>query len=357
MIKGTSILRESNEKRILKLLRDHEAEARQDLVSLTGLGKNTVSVIIDRFLKEGLLEEVGVCNENKVGRPKRIISLIPDAIKEIGVAIESDAIKFSVLNYRLEEKKTLTVAIEEPSNLVAVFHLLEEQINQLLEEFPEVMGIGISVPGIIDINRGVVIKSTQLGWENVPLMAAVRAFFNGIVVVINTVKALSLVNALSDKHSVFYVRVRNGIGGVFIQQGKVTFGNSWIAGEVGQIPLLTEDGTEVYLEEALNANVVRNQMTAGPPAAVLAEKGRLMGRFISSIIFMCNPETILIDAFYCQEAVFQASVENYLAAHISSTLLHETRILLKFFESKLPEQGAALLTIDAFENVNYDGPL
>jgi len=46
-------------------------------------------------------------------------------------------------------------------------------IETLLEESPinreHILGVGVAISGVVDSERGVMIKSVNLGWENVPV--------------------------------------------------------------------------------------------------------------------------------------------------------------------------------------------
>lgn len=354
MVKGNRILRESNEKRILRMLRRHQAATRQDLVNLSGIGKNTVSVIIDRFLSEGIVKETGVVNENKVGRPKITISLIPSAIKELGISIEKEQINFSLYDYECSLIESFRIKNNAPYNVNSVLEILKKRVTSLVSQYPEIIGLGISLPGIIDSSAGIVKKSTQLGWKEVNLKAGIKSFFSGIIVIVNAVKALSLNGNFSDSQSTFYVRVRKGMGGSFIHNGKITFGHGWIAGEVGQLPLMAESGEIIPIEECLNETTVRQQMAASKfPEQILRQKAQVTAQLISTIIFMCNPEIIIIDAYYCLSPKFTQIVMEYLSKKVAPYILDDTKVNLNYFENLSQELGMANLVIDKYENISF----
>jgi DNA-binding Lrp family transcriptional regulator len=101
-IKGPGILREQNQKKILSLLRKYKQTSRRDLAKLMRVSKNTVSIIVDQFITEGIIREVGVKDLQKAGRPKILIELNAGAYKAIGVVIHHNGIEYVVTNYSLE---------------------------------------------------------------------------------------------------------------------------------------------------------------------------------------------------------------------------------------------------------------
>lgn len=348
MIKGTSILREVNEKRILRLLRESELTSRQDLARRSNLGKNTVSLIVDKLITDGIAKEVGIVNEKKAGRPKMSISLAPDALKVMGIDFEKNQIRFSVFNYHLNLVKTVELTNIDTDNLETVRKILKQHIKEITSQYPEIIGIGISVPGIVNYDDGSVKISNRLDWHEVELKKSIQEYFSNVVV-INSVKALSLINSITDLSSVYYIRVRKGLGGAFIQKGEVMFGSSWIAGEVGQIPIYRRNGQEVRVEKLLNEDVVRDELASGSEAEVFKEKGEIIGWLISLIILLCNPAKVIVDAFYCQNKIFQDATLKSLSEKVDSTILKKTQIALDFTEDKTPEYGAAFAVIKEFE--------
>ncbi|WP_312123592.1 MarR family transcriptional regulator, partial [Pantoea vagans] len=57
--KGPALLRLNNQKRVMAQLRKLRVTSRQDLAEALTLSKNTVSLIIDDLLEQGLIEELG----------------------------------------------------------------------------------------------------------------------------------------------------------------------------------------------------------------------------------------------------------------------------------------------------------
>jgi predicted NBD/HSP70 family sugar kinase len=79
-------MREFNERVVLQAIRLHGSLPKADLARLTKLSTQTVSVIIDRLLEEGLVRRLE-SRRGKVGQPSRPIALHPDAAFAIGVQI------------------------------------------------------------------------------------------------------------------------------------------------------------------------------------------------------------------------------------------------------------------------------
>ena len=57
LTKGTALLRQQNEKKALAFLRYRKNATRQEVAKALKVSKNTVSLIIDKFIKDGVVKE------------------------------------------------------------------------------------------------------------------------------------------------------------------------------------------------------------------------------------------------------------------------------------------------------------
>src|SRR5690625_4980936 len=165
-MKGTRILREQNKRKVLSLVRQLKETTRQDLVEKMGVSKNTISLIVDEFINDGVLKEVGLKETGSKGRPKVIIKINKDAYKSIGCIISKKLLEYSVVNYygQIIEKESIPINGEDAKETKKELSTL---IHSLLKKYKQVIGIGIGIPGIVDSKEKIVRKSTHLGWTNV----------------------------------------------------------------------------------------------------------------------------------------------------------------------------------------------
>ena len=105
-------------------------------------------------------------------------------------------------------------------------------------------GIGISVPGMLDRNTGVVLNAPTLGWRDVNLLTPLEAEFVGIKIHLeNSGKACALSQTWM-KHGDYpaandlvFVSVSDGVGVGVVINGELMRGKHNTAGEFGHIPL------------------------------------------------------------------------------------------------------------------------
>ena len=132
-----------------------------------------------------------------------------------------------------------TVGLRGPE---AVIELVCRGAKSMLQEVAAPLGalrsVAIGVPGVTDVDRGIVIATSYLlGWRDVPLRALVEEELNVTVSVDNDVNMAAMGeqgsgNAKDAKDFVF-LAIGTGIGAGIVINGKLHRGNSWAAGEIG----------------------------------------------------------------------------------------------------------------------------
>jgi glucokinase len=148
-----------------------------------------------------------------------------------------------------------TVGLRDPE---AVIELVCSGVKCMLQEIsapPDALrSIAIGVPGVTDVDNGVVIATSYLmGWRDVPLRALVEKEFNVPAAVDNDVNMAAIGeqwmgNAKNARDFVF-LAIGTGIGAGIVLDGHLHRGSSWAAGEIGymllpgatQIPAHSDD--------------------------------------------------------------------------------------------------------------------
>jgi glucokinase len=103
-----------------------------------------------------------------------------------------------------------------------------------------VQGIGIGVPGSVDIREGFIYELVNVpGWENTPLASLLKENFNIPIFVDNDVNIMALgeyrFGAAQNARNVVCVTLGTGVGGGVIVEGELYRGSSFTAGELGHI--------------------------------------------------------------------------------------------------------------------------
>ena len=136
-----------------------------------------------------------------------------------------------------------------------------------------VEGIGIGVPGPVDVVNGTMIMATNLpGFENYPICEKLADKFNLPVFIDNDANVAGLAEAIlgagKEYPTCYYVTISTGIGGAFIVDGKLVSGGRGHAGEIGNI-IVKNNG---YKYGALNPGAAEGE-TSG---TAITRKGKAL---------------------------------------------------------------------------------
>lgn len=152
-------------------------------------------------------------------------------MKILVIDVGGTFIKFAVMNEKAE--------IIERGKIPTPLDSHEEFINKLVEIYKsvEVEGIAISLPGIIDSERGICITSGALGYNNNCNIVEELEKICGVKVTIeNDAKCAGLAEAkigsLADVADGFVMVFGTGVGGALIKNHELHRGKHFSAGEI-----------------------------------------------------------------------------------------------------------------------------
>jgi glucokinase len=164
-----------------------------------------------------------------------------------------------------------TAAMRGPE---AVIQLVSRGVESMLHEVAApreaLRSIGIGVPGVTDVDNGIVIATSYLmGWREVPLRALVEKELNVPAIVDNDVNMAARgeqwCGSAKDARDFVFLAIGTGIGAGIVLNGKLHRGSSWAAGEIGymlvpgaaEIPAQSDDPGA--LESMIGGEGIKNQ--------------------------------------------------------------------------------------------------
>lgn len=241
--RGTS--REINRQIALNLVRAHQPISRADLARLMNVRRGVASLLVSELLDEGLIFE-GAVGE-AVGRGRRPTFLYIDSRQRCVVGVDVRASRTYIIITDLMGHQLGTVSsFQTNKDIDVLIPDLARRIKQVLADYKEIgacEGVGIVVPGMVDLAAGRVLHAPTLGWRDVnirdPLAAAV-----GIPVHIeNSGKACALAQLWATRSDVVttgnsvFVSISDGVGTGIVINGELMRGRHNTAGEFGHVPL------------------------------------------------------------------------------------------------------------------------
>ena len=103
----------------------------------------------------------------------------------------------------------------------------------------KVVGIGIGIPGLLDVNKGVVVMSNNLGWEDLPIADMFKAKLPYPVRIANDANVAAYGEAMFGAGKgvpyVIMLTLGTGVGGGIVLDGELYEGNNGQGAELGHI--------------------------------------------------------------------------------------------------------------------------
>ena len=219
---------------IVKYIFEHRNASKTELTKELELSMPTVLQNTKELLEQGILLESGEY-ESTGGRRAKSLTVNGKAAYAVGLDITSDHISFVLLNLRGELLAHTTrekAFYKHLDYYKEVFDELEQFIDASRVEEDKVLGVGIAVPGIIDREEKVLIKSHALKLENVGLQLFGQVCSRKLHFENDANAAMSAERGYDDADAI-YLFLSNTVGGAFRTHGHLFRGNNRKAGEFG----------------------------------------------------------------------------------------------------------------------------
>jgi predicted NBD/HSP70 family sugar kinase len=241
--RGTS--REINRQIALNLIRAHQPISRADLARLMNVRRGVASLLVSELLDEALIFE-GALGE-AVGRGRRPTFLYIDSRQRCVVGVDVRASRTYIMITDLMGHQLGSVSSFQTNKDVNVLiQELVRRIKHVLADYADVgacAGVGVVVPGMVDLAAGRVLHAPTLAWRDVNLRDPLAAAVGIPVHIENSGKACALAqlwttrsDVVSSGNSVF-VSVSDGVGTGIVINGELMRGRHNTAGEFGHVPL------------------------------------------------------------------------------------------------------------------------
>ena len=238
------LVRKLNTSLILDYLRTRGPLSRARLSAVTGLNRSTVSSLVNDLLEEHLVREIGLEPAGR-GRPGMLLELSPDGGCAVGVEIGVDFISVVLTDFIAQILWRQRISSDPEDGQGVIVERAEAIVRAALEIGKDrglrPLGIGVGVPGLVDVQQGSLVFAPNLRWRDVPLRQMWTQRFNLSVFVENEANAAALgeyyFGVARDVQSLIYLSAGVGLGGGIIIKGKLFRGSGGYAGEVGHMTM------------------------------------------------------------------------------------------------------------------------
>ncbi len=297
-------LRRTNRSAILRELLFAGESTRQGLAARTGLSAATVGLVIADLLDEGLVHEVGTQDSNG-GRPRTLVRMVPDRGVTIGVDVGERGVRVEAFDLAWQRRADVFVeagpAVPDPVAVVAsIADAVETVLDAAQVGSAQLLGVGVSVPGVVERGPDSMVHAVAFGWDDVPLGRLLRSAIDAPVAVDNGAKTMGQAEmwfgAGRGADDAVIALLGIGVGAAVFTGGRLYRGSQSSAGEWGHAPIVVGGercrcGSQGCLEAYVGELTLLGRWTALDPVGSAA----------------AGPDTDRLDALFAAAAEDEAA--------------------------------------------------
>ncbi|MFL5589014.1 MAG: ROK family protein [Ktedonobacteraceae bacterium] len=384
-------IRRTNRSSVLRRIYLGQSMSRQELSQHSGLSSASITNVVAELLEEGIVIEAGI-EASQGGRPRSILSINPRYGYFIGVEVGDTRIRIELFDLTLHKLSAVAYPVvlseNQPEQVVEYIH---QGVKAVLAEagvtLENVLGIGVSVGGIVEQFEHVFAYIPSWGWRSVPLATLLEERFHMPIYLENAAKVMALAEGFfgagQGYEHLAVLLVATGIGAGIIADGSLYRGAGNSAGEWGHMtieldgrlcrcgsrgcleayagapgiiaslremvprsPLLHENDQESTLAAIVDA--ARNgDFTA---TQVLKDTAHYLGVGIANLINLFNPQLILLGGWAGLQIgeYILPELHQFVERYALKQPLSLTRIDLCQLGQDAVAMGAATLVLEQF---------
>jgi glucokinase-like ROK family protein len=388
-----AFVREINLSLVLRRIHNEAPVSRAQLAADTGLNKSTVSSLVEKLLELGLIHETGQ-NSAGAGRPATLLEINPQAGGIVAVELGVDFVAVALTDFlgKILWRANAGADPDYEKTINQTFSMTDEAIAVSRKLSLPLLGLGIAIPGTVDLKEGVLVFAPNLHWHDVPLRKLYEEKTHLRVFVENDANAAAIAEHLfgvaRQTSDFVFVFAGVGIGGGFFLNGSLYRGKSGYAGEIGHSPIMAEpiqapchcgnrgcwetysnqrsilQRIENRLESKrssiipdlmaeenapLSIPLIKQAADAGDAEAIQSfqEAGAAMGQGLATIINFLNPEKIILGGPLSVAAPYLLpSVKESVSRHCLPEISPKVSVDLSQFGPDASLIGAAAIVVD-----------
>lgn len=384
--------------RLVKTLYQVGASTANEICGSMGISLPTANTLLTDLIRSGEVIKQGRA-ASQGGRKPDLYRLAPDAFYVLAVDLSKYEVSLVLYNCQQVQARDKVIHKLVLNNEEETFEQLCSHLETyiLKSEVPsqKIIAIGISMPGLIDAKAG--INQTYLNFGSKSLQAHLESRFKLAVFLENDARAMTLAEfkfgAAKNAQNVLGIFVGWGIGLGIIIDGKLYQGSSGFAGEFAHSPLFESQeinctcgkkgcleaiasGTSIVrmAEEALrfDKDSILARMAKSYPGSIdpslvvqaakegdqraitiLSDVGLNLGRGISMLIQLLNPELIVLGGVVAEANHYILTpIQQALNVYSMAKSREKTQLALYQLGDEVGLVGAiAVVTDKLFEEV------
>lgn len=378
---------ESNRSRIVKHLYHNGISSRAQIAKALELTPAAITKITARLIEAGMIEETGDLEGSK-NRRSIGLKLNTTRFRVIGIKFARSLVQigvFGLCGNALSIENLPTVYDNTIDDTIATIH---QRVEQLLDNDPSIVAIGMAVPGpyLRNVGRTAVVSSMQ-GWRRINFIDEFVTAFRVPVFIEQDARAGALAHYLFDPSvhadgNLAYYLVGEGVGLGVIDNGRLINGFLGAATEIGHISIdvngrpcdcgnvgclerycstpaihdmliesgaVVPDAADMTHAEAARALFTKASVGDEDAASMVREIGRYVGYGCVTIFNGYNPEHIIIGDIVAEAGpMLLDEVRATVAERAIPEINAATSITLSTLPTDAAVSGAAAVAVTQF---------
>lgn len=324
-------------RRIIAYHMKHGNATIPDLSKRLGLSIPTVTKLVDELTESGLIKEGGK-TETGSGRHPNTYGLNPESCYFVGVDIKNTSVSLGLMDFGgkvIEEQLDMLFESDNSvDNLTRLCNIIDKFISTRSVDRSKILAVNVNISGRVNPKMGY--SYSRYNFEEIPLSEVLSDRLGVRVCIENDTRAMTygeyIYGGSSKIDNLIFLNLSWGIGLGIIIDGRIYYGKSGFAGEIGHVvtynnEVLCHCGKKGCLEtEASGRALVRKlkaRLDSGANSLIadryhrnkdidledvfeaiegedllcielVEDMGRELGRWLAGVINIFNPEKVII---------------------------------------------------------------
>lgn len=389
------LLDNSNHLSVIKALYFNGSIGCSEVSKITGFSIPNAQKNLTELIEDGIVIEKGLAS-SKGGRKPTLYALVPDKFYILSVAVDQFVTKIGLVNLDNEFIGEVEYFKFNLYDKAATTDSLVRKINgfiaKLTVDTAKICAIGVSVPGFVDVEKGInknFLKDTGKSLRDyIAENTGYPTFMD------NDSSAIALAELKfgigRTKKEIMVLNIGWGIGLGMIVKGEIFRGFSGFAGEFSHIPLfknekicncgkrgcLETEASLILIEQQADEAIKNGQSTTiipdrkghasinsiiteaknGDDLAIklISNAGYQIGRALAVLIHIMNPQTIVLSGKGSEAGkLWLPPIQQALNELCIPVLLSDTEVVLSTLGSNAQLIGSAALVIENIKSITF----
>lgn len=377
----TRTIKNANSCLVLDVIRNSSGSTIEEIIDSTHLSRPTVLNIIADLIGRNIIQRAGFV-ETSVGRQPVLYAINTSEHFAIGIDFEFPPVHLVVTDLsgtpRYHKNWNCSFDTNQEEIITLLSDGIQEAIDALSLKQENIIGIGLGIPGTVDIKKNVSRTITRIPqWNMAPLSEILAERFHVPIYVRNDVHlmAMSAQASLPLPQDFMYIAYRIGIGMAILRNGKLAEGPYGNAGFLGHMtvdingdlcicgkrgcletfaskPAIESKYAQVkHLPKKMPFDDILKAAENGDPIAIniLETAGKYLGVALANSVKLHDIYTIVLDDLPCSsDHIFIRTIEDTVNYYCQDYSLEPIKVIPHILEENDYALGASLFVLDTF---------